>query len=43
MEGGSGDGCLKWDGGGGIKRSFQKTSQNRWWVNAKVVCRGRGF
>ena len=30
MEGGSGDGCLKWGGGGGgHKEIFPKTSQNR--------------
>ena len=41
-EGGSNEGCLKW-GGGGSLRIFTKTSKNRGWVRAKVVCRGKGF
>ena len=41
-EGGSSERCLKWGGGGGGHQEiFPKTSQNRGWVKAKVVRRGR--
>ena len=43
-EGGSSEGCLKWDGGGwGSLRDLSKNILNRGWVKAKVVRRGRGF
>ena len=38
---GSSEGCLKWDGGGRLRDS-SKTSLNRGWVKAKVVCMGEG-
>ena len=43
-EGGSSEGCLKWGGGGwGSLRDPSKNILNqRGWVKANIVCRGRG-